>query len=168
MSKRREDEEYEVGFPDSNNYNVSFRNGSEYQRYVDSVQLRHEMIKMKLIVAIVLIVVALAVPLFIWGVGRFDSHQANLAMMNSPDPIVTINCSASEYIGEDYLIVVQELEAMGFTNIQIIPKYDLITGWIKHPGATISVSIEGNRNFEAGDTVPQNATVIIVYHALSK
>ncbi len=56
-------------------------------------------------------------------------------------------------------------QQMGFTDIECIPKHDLITGWIIQPGTVSRISIGGNPEFMKNDIAGKDEKVIIVYHA---
>ena len=81
------------------------------------------------------------------------------------DGEIKIPASMSDYKGEQYEIVVQELEDLGFYNIETAKKKDLVTGWITKDGEVYKVSINGDSDFDKGDIFPEDATVVVTYHA---
>lgn len=77
---------------------------------------------------------------------------------------VKMPCSASDFKGEVYTEVVQELEDMGFYDIEISTKKDLVTGWITKDGSVAKVSIGGDTDFDEGDIFSKDAEVVVTYH----
>ena len=77
---------------------------------------------------------------------------------------VQMPCAVSEYRGENYEEVVRELEDLGFSNIEISAKKDLVTGWLTKDGSVEKVSINGDTDFEEDDIFPKNAKVVVTYH----
>lgn len=67
------------------------------------------------------------------------------------------------YEGKDYQAYAEELKAMGFTQIEVIPVYDLADN-ASNSGEIISVTVAGKSTFERGEIVPKNAAVAISYH----
>ena len=70
----------------------------------------------------------------------------------------------SDYKGEQYEEVVQELEDLGFDNIETAQKKDLFTVWITKYGEVYKVSINGDSDFDEGDIFPEEAEVVVTYH----
>ncbi len=81
---------------------------------------------------------------------------------------IAIPMSAKAYHGENYKEVVHELEAMGFENIETVPKEDLVTGWITKEGEVARISIAGDSKFEEGEIFSKEADVIVTYHTFKK
>lgn len=77
---------------------------------------------------------------------------------------VKMPCDMSDYKGEQYEAVVQELEDLGFYNIETTEKKDLVTGWITKDGEVYKVSIGGDSDFDEGDIFPKDAEVVVTYH----
>lgn len=84
------------------------------------------------------------------------------------DDEIKMPCSMSEYRGEQYEEVVQELENLGFYNIEIVEKKDLITGWVTKDGSVYKVSIAGDGDFDEGDIFPEDAEVVVTYHTFKE
>lgn len=80
------------------------------------------------------------------------------------DGEIKMPCAASDYKGEQYEEVIQELEDLGFYNIEIAEKKDLITGWITKEDSVYKVSINGDSSFAEGDIFPKDAEVMVTYH----
>lgn len=59
--------------------------------------------------------------------------------------------SAKKYRGENYEVVVQQLEDAGFENVESKAIKDLVTGWMTKDGEVESVSIVGDTGFEEGE-----------------
>ena len=69
-----------------------------------------------------------------------------------------------DYIGKPCELVVEELMASGFTDIQTFENKDLIKGWIAKEGDVSGIWINGKCDFENGDDFPSDARVVIEYH----
>lgn len=76
--------------------------------------------------------------------------------------------SASSYEKMNYKDVMNELEGVGFTDIEIEVLDDLITGWLTKDGSVEQVSINGSTDFSSGKYFPTNADIIITYHTFPK
>ena len=93
---------------------------------------------------------------FIWNDSKSDEN------------LIKVPASASSWVGENYEVVAQEIEAAGFTNIDTTEQADLVAGWIKKVGDVAKVSINGDSKFKKGDSFPKDAQVIIIYHTKKK
>ena len=82
--------------------------------------------------------------------------------------VISMPMSSNMYENENYEQVIKELKDAGFVNIATAENQDLITGWITKDGSVEKVSINGNYNFEKGDSFPKNATIVITYHTFKK
>ena len=67
--------------------------------------------------------------------------------------------------GRGYQEVVSDFEESGFTNIQLAPMGDLITGWLTKEGEVESVSVGGDEEYSPNKWVPADTEVIIRYHS---
>lgn len=67
--------------------------------------------------------------------------------------------------GRDYQEVVSDFEESGFTNIQLAPMGDLITGWLTKEGEVESVSVGGDEEYSPNKWVPADTEVVIRYHS---
>lgn len=63
--------------------------------------------------------------------------------------------------GRGYQEVVSDFEESGFTNIQLAPMGDLITGWLTKEGEVESVSVGGDEEYSPNKWVPADTEVII-------
>lgn len=81
---------------------------------------------------------------------------------------VAVPLSAKKYKGENYEVVVQQLEDAGFENVEAKPVKDLVTGWITKDGDVESISIAGDTEFEEGDIFSVDSKVVVTYHAFKK
>lgn len=70
--------------------------------------------------------------------------------------------SSSSLVGKQYLDVVETLENWGFSNIEVVPVYDIIWG-ITKPGTTKKVEINGNDKFQSGDIFDKGSGIVITY-----
>ena len=71
---------------------------------------------------------------------------------------------ADDYIGEDKDTAFFELKAYGFENIVLLPKKDLVTGWLNKDGEIISVKINGKSDFKKNSKFPAMSRITIEYH----
>ena len=55
-----------------------------------------------------------------------------------------------------------------FANIQLVIKYDIITGWLTDDGEVESVVINGEKKFSAEAKFRPDAKIVITYHTLKK
>ena len=72
--------------------------------------------------------------------------------------------NADEYIGEDKETVFGELKAYGFNNIVLLPRKDLIKGWLNKDGEVIQVKINGKNDFRKNQKFPIESRIVIEYH----
>lgn len=86
------------------------------------------------------------------------------SLEKSEKNIVTMPCSMTDYKGENYEVVIQELNNLGFHNVETAEKKDLVLGWLTKDGEVYKVSINGNSEFEKGDRFPKSAKVVVTYH----
>ncbi len=77
---------------------------------------------------------------------------------------IKIGISASQLEGEDYMVVMERFENLGFTNIQAEPITDLITGWVTKDGEVEEVIIGGNNTFSSTEYFHKDTKIIIRYH----
>ena len=68
-----------------------------------------------------------------------------------------------DYVGEDYIIVVQQFEELGFENITTIDLDDSGVAFWKN-GKVKSISIDGNSDFDSINYFYKDDKVIIKYH----
>ncbi|MWV51626.1 hypothetical protein GRS96_20385 (plasmid) [Rathayibacter sp. VKM Ac-2803] len=72
---------------------------------------------------------------------------------------------AKDFSGDDYKMVVGNLEAAGFTNVSERALDDLITGWLKKPDTVDEVTVEGDPSFQEGDEYDTTASIVVSYHS---
>lgn len=80
---------------------------------------------------------------------------------------ITPGKAAKDYVSNTvgyYSTVVSELKALGFTNIKVYRKNDLINGLITKEGAVDSISIAGNNSFTAPDSFYYDDEIEIFVH----
>lgn len=114
--------------------------------------------------AMFVLVLILATALFRYGVSETKAFNKTRRMENTEAPNVCTRTAASDFIGENVELVVAEIEAMGFSNFQMIAKEDLKLGLMKKQGEVIRVSIAGNPDFQPGEIYNENSTVVIQFH----
>ena len=76
---------------------------------------------------------------------------------------IRINFESFDFYGKDHKEVVDELKAIGFTNITEQPLYDIELG-ITEEGSVDLVSINGSTDYQKGDIFNKDAAVIVPYH----
>lgn len=86
-----------------------------------------------------------------------DSHMNKTAHLVAPK-------SSDVYRGMNYLEVKEELTAYGFQSIGLLPKYDLINGFLNKAGSISEITINGKSDFKAKTKFPVNSHVVITYH----
>ena len=70
------------------------------------------------------------------------------------------------YIGQNYVGVCEEFESAGFL-VETDEHADLTMDKVSDDGKVTQISVNGQKNFEAGVWVPANSTVTVVYHILN-
>ena len=73
--------------------------------------------------------------------------------------------SYSHYTGENYEVVIEELKALGFENIETYPLGDLKIGLLKKENDVDKISINGNDEFRSNDYFEDNAVIKIYFHS---
>ncbi len=104
------------------------------------------------------VVIIMAVISLISQFGGESSHEGE----------AMIPKSASELKGDDYLEVSALFEESGFTRIKPEKIDDLVLGLLTKDGEVEAVTVGGNNSFSAGEWVPSDTEVIIVYHTFPK
>ena len=75
---------------------------------------------------------------------------------------IRIGKEASEFRGEQYSDVVDELKMKGFTNISLRRADNLITGWITKEGSIKEITINGKADFAEKDSFGYDAPIEII------
>lgn len=68
--------------------------------------------------------------------------------------------------GMNYIDVMKEFESDGYTNIKLIPEYDIVMGWLAKDGEVKSITINGEEKYDEHDHFRPDAEIVITYHAL--
>ena len=69
----------------------------------------------------------------------------------------------NDYIEKNYVSVQKQLEAAGFTNVEVVDLND--AGLFKNKKDTVeNVSVNGDSSFSSSDYFDKDATVVITYH----
>ena len=76
--------------------------------------------------------------------------------------------SSKEARGKPYSRIVHDFENAGFTNIELIPEYDLIFGWINGEDDVASITMGDSLAFSSGESFRPDVEIRITYHALKK
>lgn len=77
---------------------------------------------------------------------------------------ITMPSSAYEYKYKNYQDVISDLNKLGFTNIKTEVVYDIYFGILVSEGESDKVTIDGNSNFEKGDTFSKDAEIVVTFH----
>ena len=75
---------------------------------------------------------------------------------------------SSKARGKPYSRIVHDFENAGFTNIELIPEYDLIFGWINGEDDVASITMGDSLAFSSGESFRPDVEIRITYHALKK
>lgn len=79
---------------------------------------------------------------------------------------ITVGISSEELAGQNYEEVIAILEKAGFTKVSSKPKYDIGINEVDIEGTVESVSIDGNKSFNASKRYQFDADVIVLYHKI--
>lgn len=83
----------------------------------------------------------------------------------STDPNeITMPLSAYDYKNKNYQDVISDFHKLGFTNIKTEVVYDIFFGILVSEGESDRVTIDGNSNFEKGDTFSKDAEIVVTFH----
>lgn len=77
---------------------------------------------------------------------------------------VEVPLDAKNYKGENYEIVIKQLEAAGFENIDTEIIADLSNEFLKKDGKVENVSIAENTEFKKGTYFSKDSQVMVTYH----
>lgn len=72
--------------------------------------------------------------------------------------------SYDSYEQKNYKDIMEELSAYGFTNIALLPKKDLIKGWIIKDGEVESITVNGKEKFKKNEKFKSDVRIVITYH----
>ena len=92
---------------------------------------------------------------------RITVKYHGVKLISAPRP-------SKEMKGANYEDIVAEFESAGFANIQLVVKYDIITGWLTDDGEVESVTINGEKKFTEESEFRPDAEIVITYHTLRK
>lgn len=81
-----------------------------------------------------------------------------------PQDMVEAPAAGKDFEEQQYKVVVEDLEAAGFTNVETKAIEDLITGWMTKDGEVEDVKINGSKDFESGDRFAKDAKVVVRFH----
>lgn len=81
---------------------------------------------------------------------------------------IKVRKESKEYIGNNYKEVVQELEQLGFSDIETIEIADLTSYGEMSDGAISEISIDENTEFSANTAFSKDAKIIVTYHIVKK
>lgn len=81
---------------------------------------------------------------------------------------IAVPLEPKEIKGKNYEDIYEAFANAGFVNITYEVKYDIVTGWITSDGEVKSVIINGDKDFESGDSYRPDSEIIITYHTYMK
>lgn len=84
---------------------------------------------------------------------------------SSDDNRVNAPISSQSANGKNYEDVALQFESAGFTNVQVVPMGDLITGWINDENAVEEISINGDTEYSTSEKFDPDVQVVIRYHS---
>jgi hypothetical protein len=84
---------------------------------------------------------------------------------NEPDGLIGMPGSSSDFEGETYQNVVEDLESAGFTDVETKPLGDLITGWLSKPDEVDEVTVDGDGDFKIDDRFEATTRIVVSYHS---
>ena len=143
----------------SQSSSVSIVNEKNTGSFYDLIQKEDgERKKLLLILGIIAIV---CITIILITVKLIEYHR------EQTDGKISVNYSSSDFKGEDYKKVIEQLEKQGFTNIVTEPIEDLITGWITSDGEVEEVEIDGYTSFSSKSRYLPNVKIVIRYHTFS-
>lgn len=91
-------------------------------------------------------------------------ERADLNRAPSGKQVIKVPNSSGHYLGMNYQDAQDELTAYGFTDIALLPKRDLIKGWLTKDGAVEAVSINGKTEFKGKSKFLADVRIVITYH----
>ena len=80
---------------------------------------------------------------------------------------ISVTIDYKECKNQNYRELENKFKSLGFNNIEIIAKRDLVTGWIDKEGNVEKVLIN-NKKFKKGDLFSKEAKIEIFYHSFKK
>ena len=107
----------------------------------------------------------IAVVWVFYGIFAFASNSDSSNNTAKSNNEIAVSAYYSEFKGEDYKDVEKRLKSAGFTNIELNPMEDLLTGWVSEENTVEKVSINGVTNFNKNDKFPADADIVITYHS---
>ena len=100
-------------------------------------------------------------------IDKVDQHKQNTDKSNST-PILINVFSVNDYVGENYLKARNHLIGLGFSNITLVPKKDLVNGWLTKDGTVEEIVIGGISEFKRKTKFSPDTPVMITYHTFKK
>lgn len=99
----------------------------------------------------------LLVLIMIFALGACGDSESHEGQAKTPS-------ASSAQKGRNYQDVIKDFESKGFTNIQVEPIDDLVTGWMTKDGEVEEVSVDGDKDYSPDRWYPNDVEVIITYH----
>ena len=81
---------------------------------------------------------------------------------------ICVKSTNEDFVGKNYLSVVEQLEQKGFTNIKEVKIKDLVTDWLTDNGEVEEVIIEGKTDFTETSNYSADVEIIVRYHTFKK
>lgn len=82
---------------------------------------------------------------------------------------IRVEYAAAQYNKDkNFQDTINKLKGQGFENIEVVKSRELKEGSTIHEGHVDYISIQGETDFKAGDSFPQDAPIVIYYYSSEK
>ena len=95
-------------------------------------------------------------------IDKVDQHNQN--NKNNSKPVLINVFTVNDYIDKNYLEAHNHLVGLGFSNITLVPKKDLINGWLTKDGTVEEIVIGGISEFKRKTKFSPDTPIKITYH----
>lgn len=98
------------------------------------------------------------------AISKIIEKSQNSPKNTTKNNLFNVPDSSSNLMNKNYLEVEELFKVAGFTNIVLIPKKDLINGWLTSDGSLHSIRVAGKSDFGKKEHFTPTALVEITYH----
>lgn len=95
---------------------------------------------------------------------KFVPYDADVVIKCHKNREITVPFSADSLKKKKYTDVYSDLDALGFANIVMTPKKDLVTGWVTKNGSVEKVTIGSDSAFPRNSKFKYDTKITIEYH----